>query len=841
MNKSNKKYKSYLEIALVSAAFAALLVLFFRDALFAGQIYVERDLSRYFFPLRLFATDCIKSGIFPLWNPLIFCGNPLFASLQSSVLYPLSIIYYLGDFAKMFNVFIVAHFILAGIFTYMFLRQLGCSVLASLLSGIAFALSGYMTSVVNLLTTLSVVTWFPLAMLLYYRMIKRNGYLNAVLLGVVMTVMFLAGEPSILYVVTGLFFCGAVYFTIEEYIEGRDKRSLAPVRHIKNMFFAIAVFLGLSAFQSLPFIEFIRQSDRENISSQIAAIWNLPIKDTPGMILPFFHDIYKMFISYWQRQSWLDNYYVGILVFILFVICVFFEKSKRARAMLILGLVGFALSLGKDTVLFDLLYKFVPGFKFMRYHIRFFFIPTFAICVLAGMGLDYYSKNIKKDKRLKTVAFILLALAFCASIGLLVMDLNFQGCLNMAKSLAVNMAWHLHNAPKTFVQVTVEQPVFLQFLMYDLINFKRMLMLMVFFGILFFLGAKKEVRVNVFILPAFVFLAAIDVFQVNNVYSPLGSINEFRAPTSNVKFVMKEKERLARENPIDLNKQLFRICCSPQTVKEHSYVPEQDFNKGMQASKDRLISDRMMEFGIYDVTMYGSVYLVRNSRFLRVIMVDKRFDGMEKMLELFNIKYIASSKLTNIKGATLVNKTGPANLYETKKYLPRAFLVENAVVVKESEKIIDEIKKPDFDPGRKVILEEYVSVGTGLKPAPAVADTQPVIKLYSPNKIVIDAAVASKPKFLVLSDTYYPGWKATVDGKAVKVLRADYMFRAVLLEPGRHTVVFFYSPASFKIGIFISLATLIILTFIYTSNIIRTQHQRTYAFIPHAGKKHRKT
>jgi len=834
--------KRNLERIIIPIAFCALIVWFFRDALFSGQIYAERDISRYYYPLRLFVVNCIKSGVFPLWNPYVFCGNPLFASLQSCVLYPLSVIYYLGDFARMFDVFIAAHFVLAGIFTYMFLRQLGCSAAASFLSGIAFALSGYMTSVVNLLTTLSVVTWFPLAMLIYYRMIKRGGSLNAVFLGVVFTIMFLAGEPSVLYAVIGLFFCGSVYFTVEKFIEDRrrDRTLFSPCnRYIADMLLSIAVFLGLSAFQMLPFLEFIRLSGREKLGSEIAGIWNLPIKDMPGMILPFFHDIYKIFINYWQRQSWLDNYYVGILIFILFVIAVFFDRSKRSRAVFVLGLAGFALSLGKDTALFEFLYKFVPGFKFMRYSIRFFFIPTFAICALAGIGLDYYAKNIKENKRLKIVAFILLAAALCASIGFLMMDLNFQGCLNIVKSQAAGIAWHLNNMPRAFVQEAVEQPVFLKFLTVDLINFKRMLLLLAFFGILFFLGTKKETRVNIFILPVFVFLAVADVYQVNGVYSPLSKIDEFKAPTANIEFLTKEKEKLARENPKDLNKQLFRICCSPQTIKEHSYVPEPDFNKGMQACKDRLITDRMMEFGIYDINIYGSIYLNRNSRFLSIIM-DKHSDNREKILELLNIRFIASSKLTNIKGVTLVNKSGPANIYETKKYLERAFLAEDAVVIKDEQKILDELKKTDFDPGRKVILEEYVSAGTEHCSVPASTNTV-IITAYASNKIVIDAIVTSKPKFLILSDTYYPGWKVIVDGKAEKVLRADYVFRAVYLAPGHHTVVFLYSPISFKIGAFISLASLIILTFIYCSNIIRAQYQRAYAAIPLAGKKYRKT
>jgi len=63
-----------------------------------------------------------------------------------------------------------------------------------------------------------------------------------------------------------------------------------------------------------------------------------------------------------------------------------------------------------------------------------------------------------------------------------------------------------------------------------------------------------------------------------------------------------------------------------------------------------------------------------------------------------------------------------------------------------------------------------------------------------------------------LSDTYYPGWKVYIDKKPGKIYRADYILRAVYLEPGKHIVKFRYGPFSFKIGFMITLATMGILS-----------------------------
>jgi uncharacterized membrane protein YfhO len=77
---------------------------------------------------------------------------------------------------------------------------------------------------------------------------------------------------------------------------------------------------------------------------------------------------------------------------------------------------------------------------------------------------------------------------------------------------------------------------------------------------------------------------------------------------------------------------------------------------------------------------------------------------------------------------------------------------------------------------------------------------------YSPNQVKIEVAL-DQDGYLVLSDTYYPGWRAYVDGEEKEILRANYAFRAVPLESGRHTVLFKYDPLSFKVGLAISLAT----------------------------------
>ena len=75
----------------------------------------------------------------------------------------------------------------------------------------------------------------------------------------------------------------------------------------------------------------------------------------------------------------------------------------------------------------------------------------------------------------------------------------------------------------------------------------------------------------------------------------------------------------------------------------------------------------------------------------------------------------------------------------------------------------------------------------------------------APNRVTIHA-VLDTPGYLVLADTWYPGWQATVDGEPAEVLQAHYAFRAVYLEAGEYTVKMDYQPTSVHIGGVISLA-----------------------------------
>lgn len=160
---------------------------------------------------------------------------------------------------------------------------------------------------------------------------------------------------------------------------------------------------------------------------------------------------------------------------------------------------------------------------------------------------------------------------------------------------------------------------------------------------------------------------------------------------------------------------------------------------------------------------------------------------------------------------SLVSESKPhrIRLYENTTALPQALLVHDVVVAGSDEEALKAIKSPTFDPNRQAIIESPVSLSYSHQPPDAVEKAQ--IKRPSPNQVDIKVTALS-PGLLVLSDQYFPGWVAELDGKPTKMLRANYLFRGVEVPAGDHTVVFKYVPFSFWGGIILaalfSLATL---------------------------------
>ena len=153
---------------------------------------------------------------------------------------------------------------------------------------------------------------------------------------------------------------------------------------------------------------------------------------------------------------------------------------------------------------------------------------------------------------------------------------------------------------------------------------------------------------------------------------------------------------------------------------------------------------------------------------------------------------------------------GAYRVFEIKDHVPRVFLTSDFIVETDDQKIIDTLFLESFDRTREIILEEDPKIA---KASNKIGSAK--IIRYGLNNVSVETE-NDVPSLLFLSDVWYPGWIAKVDGKESKIYRADYTFRAVVVPAGKHKVEFIYSPDSFKYGVLLAIAGVIgILSMLY--------------------------
>jgi hypothetical protein len=138
--------------------------------------------------------------------------------------------------------------------------------------------------------------------------------------------------------------------------------------------------------------------------------------------------------------------------------------------------------------------------------------------------------------------------------------------------------------------------------------------------------------------------------------------------------------------------------------------------------------------------------------------------------------------------------SGDVKIYEVRDALPRAYVVHRTRVVTDDEAALAAMADPAFEPGQEALL----AAGQALQEAP-LAPPEVRVTAYAPEAIAIQATLES-PGYLILSDAWYPGWRATVDGERAVIERANTMFRAIYLPAGAHEVHLTYHPVSFYAG-----------------------------------------
>jgi hypothetical protein len=177
---------------------------------------------------------------------------------------------------------------------------------------------------------------------------------------------------------------------------------------------------------------------------------------------------------------------------------------------------------------------------------------------------------------------------------------------------------------------------------------------------------------------------------------------------------------------------------------------------------------------------------------------------------------------------TLAFESDTTSVFENQAALPRAFLAARGVTVTPDDWALVSLTDTPFDPRTMVLLErdaERAHPGPELDGAPIGPGERAEIVRYTPDRVTVHVR-ADEARYLVLTDSYFPGWQARVDGVPVEIERADYLFRAVRVPAGEHTIEWQYQPTSLIVGAMISAAGLMAMVAMTTCGLARLRGRR---------------
>ncbi len=196
--------------------------------------------------------------------------------------------------------------------------------------------------------------------------------------------------------------------------------------------------------------------------------------------------------------------------------------------------------------------------------------------------------------------------------------------------------------------------------------------------------------------------------------------------------------------------------------------------------------------------------------FKRCGIVPERFD--DALVDLLGVRYLLyygpPPPITDADHSVIHDEFGYRVVYN-RGALPRAFVVRDVEVCATRDALVDRLVASDFRPARTALVEAPLGVPLGAAPI-GDADRARVVSRGA-HEVVVDVQ-CREPSLLVLTDTYYPGWQATLAGPAgersLDIVPTDLAFRGVVVPAGEQRVVFRYRPVPFRVGVWLALGVL---------------------------------
>ncbi|MFN2115115.1 MAG: YfhO family protein [Anaerolineae bacterium] len=769
------------------------------------------DMAAFLLPMYRYAAWSLRAGDLPLWNPYWHSGAPFAADIQAGMFYPVN----LAAFALVPRLTIhwlealsAAHYVVAGTGMYCLLRFMRpaparLARAAAVLAAVAFMWSDLFVTHFGNTNLLAVAAWLPWSFLGLHRALEsptaRNGLCWSLAAGLAIAMAGLGGHAQPLaYTLlalagyTAVHAAGAVVGAAVgpgESALGDTVRGVAADVGLAAA--AMGLGLGLAAVALVPAVELVGHTRRADLGSVAAAEYSLPPELLSGLVAPGVFG--RGMQQYWGPWPRVETGYIGVAAMALAIVGValLLARCPSLRGtpggyFALLAVVALLLALGEHGPLYDVARRWLPGLAGMRAPARFVFLTDFGLAALAGLALH----ALLQERRATVVGSVRLALAAALAVGVVIAAPGVAAAVRLAAELGPDRLAGARVALASATAVFAATAAVLALYLHGR------------------LGRRA--------------LAALLVGLVAGELFASGSSLDWAGwdPTHNLE--PPAMEFLAGDPG------LYRVEVRPEVWGWWS--PGATLNGGEYDVS-----------GVYNPLQLADYELVWES------LTDRSMP----LYDFLNVKYVVGPKdfaLPWDEFVPVYDADEHVNIYLNRESMPRAIAVRSGKYVADHEAAWAAIREPGFDPARQVILERAdpaagdapqdgapgdraledsasqdsapgdsapgdattwdgvpgasATVGDGEWSGEVAVD----ITGYRNDSIEVRVELPD-PGYLVLSETFYPGWDALVDGEAAPILRANYAFRAIELPAGAHDVRLRFRPRSVWAGAAVSLAT----------------------------------
>ncbi len=705
------------------------------------------DTYRQMYPWKTLAVNELKQGKLPLWNPYNFSGSPLLGNFQSAVLYPLAILYLFLSEVSAWTILTLLQPLLAGIFTYWYIRKIGGKTYGSLLAALSYGFSGFMAVWLEYNTVGHVILWLPLLLLAIESLREKPKARWFAVLALGNASALLAGHPQV--------YGYLILFSVIYAAFRLPRRVWIP----SGIFMSLGI--GIAGLQLIPGIELIQLAARSpheftNLFTKILIQpWQLLATAFPNM---FGNPATR---TYWPADTFVGKVTTVGLVPLFFLLSAMRRKDAITKWYVwSFAIIGILITANPATYL---LYRVpIPIFSASSPTLM-AFLFAFCLSVLGGLGLDHWmtEKHSVKKLVIRTleVALVFVLLILCAKLPFFT-DFHAHAAVALRAILYGGL---IAGATIVLFWIAIAIPTLRRHAIV-LLLIVHMLDLFIFFN-----------RFNPFVPQALVF----PDHEILSYLTHHGPDRYWGYGTAGIAANFATQYGMFSPEGYD---PLY-----PKWYGEFLYGYRT--GKLMTQFTNATRSDAAISSG-FGKNGFDDPYTLR-------------------MLDLLSVRYILD-RLEN--GSTqetfppsryaMAMSAGDWHIFTNLKAAPRAFLAKNILTYQNADDFGKQLFSPSFDPAETVLLP---AVPSGIEKS--AEEGSAAITDYKPESLTIqtERPVAS---VLVLTDTYYPGWHATIDGKPGDILRADWTFRAVTVPPGTHTVIMTYAPVSVAVGEVLSIISI---------------------------------